>query len=93
MKEVIVLLGKFWGRLKGSDATKKSQVTRMKSAVLLIPQLEASCSWATEPPGTTSLYASPGSTLPGPRSSKHTTTKPKIPFTLFFFSLRNIGDL
>ena len=33
MKEVIVPLGKFQGRLKGSDATSKSQVTRMKSAL------------------------------------------------------------
>ena len=33
MKEVIVPLGKFQGRLKGPDATSKSQVTRMKSAL------------------------------------------------------------
>ena len=96
MKEVIVPLGKFRGRLKSSDATNKSQVTRMKSAlsdqtrdVLLVPQLEASCSWATEPPGATSLYASPASTILGPPSSKHTTPKPKTPFTLIFFFFLN----
>ena len=70
---------------EGPDAADVSRGTGRKlalsdpvKALLLVPGLEAPCSWTTEPSGARSLHTSPTALIPGSLSLKCTTSKPKM---------------